>query len=157
MRRPTPWPAPGESRVHGPLSTDHADEYISRVFLPPDPALREIELELDRIRYEQERDRLARAVEDLARDREETKELIERLKRLQQPQPEPPRPGRPTVLSGDVETLRTLRDEHLGSLCRGEFIATLPKELQKGQRAKRYRDADKVERKERRACDKSDK
>jgi hypothetical protein len=152
MRRPTPWPAPGESCVYGPLSTDHADEYISRVFRPPDPALVEIELKLGQIRLDRDRDRLARDVEELARDREETKEPIEQLRRLQQP--EPRRPGRPTVVSRDAETLRTLRAEHPGSLCRGEFIATLPKDLQKGQRAKRYRDADEAERK---ACDKSDK
>jgi hypothetical protein len=157
MEKLAPWPAPDESGVRGPLSLDHMDEYVSRVFRPRDPVAEEIGLGLERIRYEQDRYRLERDVEQLARDREELKELAAQLERLRQPrpQPEPPlRPGRPTVISGDVETLRTLRGEILGSPCRGEFIATLPKDLQKRQKAKRYHDADKMLRE---TGDKSDK
>jgi len=76
MRRPAPWPAPGESRVHGPLSVDDVDEYISRVFRPPDPAAKAIELRLERIRQDQYQYRLDRAVEALERDRAELKELL---------------------------------------------------------------------------------
>jgi hypothetical protein len=154
VRGPTPWPAPGESHVHGPLSTDRVDEYVSRVFRPPDPVAKEIELRLERIRQKRDRYRLKRAIKQLARDQTELEELAGQLERLRQPQaqPEPPlRPGRPTVISGDVETLRTLRAEHPGSPCRGEFIATLPKDLQKRQKAKRYHDADKALRE---TCDK---
>ena len=71
MKKLAPWPAPGESRVHGPLSIDHVDEYVSRVFRPPDPAAKAIELELERIRLKQDRYRLKSAVEQLARDRKE--------------------------------------------------------------------------------------
>jgi hypothetical protein len=143
-RNLVPWPAPGESRVRGPLSTDPVDIKYSHVFRSPDPRTEEIELELERIRQDQDRDRLKRATEQLARDREETKELVERLKRWQErEQPEPPTPGRPSVLPGDIETLRKLRDEHPGSDCRGEFIATLPKNLEKNQKNRRYRDANK--------------
>jgi hypothetical protein len=155
MRNPTPRAAPGESRVHGPLSVDHVDEYISRLFRPPNPVAKEIELGLERIRQDRDRYLLQRAVEQLARDREELRGLAEQLKCLPQPQPGPQQPrGRPTVISGDVETLRMLRAEHLGSLCRGEFLATLPKDLQKRQKAKRYHDADEMLRE---TGDKSDK
>jgi hypothetical protein len=141
--------------VHGPLSIHQVDEYILRLLRPPDPIAKEIELGLERIRYERDRYRLERDVERLARDREELRGLAEQLKGLPQPQPEPQPPrGRPTVISGDVETLRTLRAEHLGSLCRGEFLATLPKVLQKRQKAKRYHDADEMLRE---TGDKSDK
>jgi hypothetical protein len=141
MKNPAPWPTPGESRVHGPLSADHADEYISRVFRPTDLVNKEIELGLERIRQDRDRYRLKRDVEQLARDRAEFEELAEQLRRLREPQPQPQR-GRPSVISGDAETLRTLRAAHLGSPCRGEFLATLPKDLQKRQKAKRYHDAD---------------
>jgi hypothetical protein len=157
MHNRAPWPAPGESRVHGPLSIDRADEYISRAFHPPDPAAKAIELGLERIRQKRDRYRLKRAIKQLARDRTELEELAGRLERLREPRPkpEPPRgPGRPPVISGDVETLRTLRAEHPGSPCRGEFYATLPKDLEKRQRAKRYHDADKMLRE---TGDKSDK
>jgi hypothetical protein len=99
MRGPTPWPAPGESHVHGPLSTDRVDEYVSRVFRPPDPVAKEIELRLERIRQDQDRYRLARAVEELVRDRADLEELAGQLKRLREPQPQPqpepqPQPSR---------------------------------------------------------------
>jgi hypothetical protein len=122
MRRPAPWPAPGESCVYGPLSTDHADEYISRVFRPPDLALKAIELKLDQIRLDQDRDRLARDVEELARYREETKELLGQLKRLQEPRPQPRPPGRRSEREENKELLRGLRDKHGGD-CRDEFCA----------------------------------
>jgi hypothetical protein len=135
--------------VRGPLSSDPVDiAKYSHVSRPPDPRTAEIELELERIRQDQDRDRLKRATEQLARDREETKELVRQLERLReqqqaQPEPEPPTLGRPSVIPGDVEILRTLRAEHRGSLCRGEFIATLPKNLEKNQKNRRYRDANK--------------
>jgi hypothetical protein len=141
MKKVAPWPAPGESSVHGPLSPDHTDEYVSRVFRPPDLAAKEIELGLERIRQDRDRYRLKRAVEKLARDREELAELGEQWKRLREPRSQAPL-GRPSVIPGDAETLRTLRAEHPGSLCRSKFRATLPKDLQKRQKAKRYRDAD---------------
>ena len=149
--------------MHGPLSTDRIDEYVSRVFLPPDPATKAIELRLERIRQKRDRHQLKRAVAQLARDHAETDELLKQLECLRQPQqraeaePTPqlePQRGRPSVIPGDVETLCALRAEHPGSRCRGEFLATLPKDLQKRQKAKRYYDADKVTRK---MGDKSDK
>jgi hypothetical protein len=148
-RNLVPWPAPGESRVRGPLSTDPVDiAKYSHVFRPLDPRTVEIELELERIRQDQDRDRLKRATEQLVRDKAETEELVRQLERLReqpqpQPQPEPTTLGRPSVIPRDVEILRTLRAEHRGSLCRGEFIATLPKKLEKNQKNRRYRDADK--------------
>jgi hypothetical protein len=140
MKNLAPWPAPGESRVRGPLSTDPADiAKYSHVF---DPATKAIELVREHIRLDQDRDWLKRANEQLTRDREETKELVRQLKSLQQ-QPQPPTRGRPSVIPGDGETLRNLRAEHPGSTCRGEFLATLPKDLEKNQKNRRYRDADK--------------
>jgi hypothetical protein len=127
MKKLAPWPAPDESRVHGPLSTDRADEYISRVFRPPDPVAKEIELRLERIHLDQDLDRLKCAAEGLERDRAESKELIGELKRLQaeaatksalQPRP----PGRPSERVDNKEFLRELRDKHGGD-CRGEFCA----------------------------------
>jgi hypothetical protein len=130
MRGPTPWPAPGESHVHGPLSTDRVDEYVSRVFRPPDPVAKEIELRLERIRQDQDRYRLARAVEELVRDRADLEELAGQLKRLREPQPQPqpepqPQPrsrGRRSERGDNKELLRELRDKHGGD-CRGEFCA----------------------------------
>ena len=128
--------------VYGPLSIDHVDEYVSRVFRPPDPVAKEIELGLERIRQDQDRYRLKRAVEQLARDREELEELAGQLKRLREPQPEPqaepepepgpelkpepqrqPRPrGRPPEREDNKELLRKLRDKHGGD-CKTEFCA----------------------------------
>jgi hypothetical protein len=134
MKKLAPWPAPDESGVHGPLSLDHMDKYISRAFRPPDPALREIELKLDQIRYEQERDRLKLAVERLARDRKEMEELAEQLRRLRESQPQLQlrRRGRRSEREDNKELLRGLRDKHGGD-CRGEFCAafTRPQEGRK--------------------------
>jgi hypothetical protein len=162
MKKLAPWPAPSESLVYGPLSFDHMDEYVSRVFRP-DPAVPEIDLKLRQIQVDRDREQLEHAVERLARERAELKELKEQLKRLREPEPEPkielrepePEPkvelparrGRPQVLPGDMETLHTLRAEHPGFDCRSEFLATLPKKLEKRQKAQRYRDADKELRK----------
>ena len=75
--------------MHGPLSTDRVDEYVSRVFRPPDPVAKEIELRLERIRQDQDRYRLKSAVEELERDRAGLKELAGQLSRLREPQPQP--------------------------------------------------------------------
>ena len=122
MKKLAPWPAPGESPVHGPLSVDHVDEYISRVFRPPDPAAKAIELGLERIRQKRDRYRLKRAVEQLARDRKELEGLAEQLKRLREPKPQPRPRGRRSERRGNKELLRELRDKHGGD-CRGEFCA----------------------------------
>jgi hypothetical protein len=91
MKKRAPWPAPGESPVYGPLSIDHIDEYVSRVFRPPDPAAKAIELKLERIRLKRGRYQLKSAVEQLARDQKEVEGLVEQLKRLQEPQRQPQR------------------------------------------------------------------
>jgi hypothetical protein len=148
-RNLVPWPAPGESRVRGPLSTDPVDvAKHSHVFCRPTyPAAKAIELVLEHIRLDQDRDRLKRATEQLARDKAETEELVRQLERLREqpqarPEPKPERPlGRPSVIAGDLETLRRLRDEHPGSDCRAEFYATLPKGIKQRQVQQRYRDA----------------
>jgi hypothetical protein len=88
MKKLAPWPAPDESGVRGPLSPDHMDEYVSRVFRPPDPAAKAIELKLERIRLKRGRYQLKNAVEQLARDRKEMEELAEQLRRLREPQPQ---------------------------------------------------------------------
>jgi hypothetical protein len=141
MHNRAPWPAPGESRVHGPLSADCADEYIARVFRP-DPVAEEIEIGLERMRLDRENRILLRETERLARDRAELEELPESLDRLKEPEPRAA-PGRPPVLPRDKATLRALRLRNPGSSCKTEFYATLPKDIRKGQQAKRYHDADK--------------
>jgi hypothetical protein len=126
MKKRAPWPAPGESPVYGPLSIDHMDEYVSRVFRPPNPAAKAIELKLERIRLKRGRYQLKSAVEQLARDQKEVEGLVEQLKRLQEPQPQPqPQrrpPGRRSEREENKELLRGLRDKHGGD-CRGEFCA----------------------------------
>lgn len=105
MKKRAPWPAPGESPVYGPLSIDHMDEYVSRVFRPPNPAAKAIELKLERIRLKRGRYQLKSAVEQLARDQKEVEGLVEQLKRLQEPQPQPQRSGdRP---AGDPSAKKT--------------------------------------------------
>jgi hypothetical protein len=126
MKKPAPWPARSESRVFGPLSVDHADEYISRAFRPPDPGTREIELRLERIRQKQDRYRLRRAVKQLARNRKDVDGLAGQLERLREaeaePTPQPKKPGRRSERADNKEFLRELRNKHGGD-CRGEFCA----------------------------------
>jgi hypothetical protein len=150
MKKLAPWPAPGESRVHGPLSTDHMDEYIARVFRPRDPVDEELELKLEQLRLDQEKRMLLREVDQLKRDQAELEELKESLERLKEPEPEPeaapesrPPRGRRPVLPGDMEILAALRLKRPSLSCRTDFYATLPKDIKKHRMAQRYRDADK--------------
>jgi hypothetical protein len=147
LKKFAPWPAPGESRVHGPLSVDRADEYIARVFRPRDPVAEEIEIKLERMRLDREKRMQRRAVEQLERDQAELEELKESLERLKAPRAEPepeatPR-GRRPVLPGDMKILAALRLKRPGFSCRTDFYATLPKDIKKHRMAQRYREADK--------------
>jgi hypothetical protein len=132
MKKLAPWPAPDESGVRGPLSPDHMDEYVSRVFRPPDPAAKAIELKLERIRLKRGRYQLKNAVEQLARDRKEMEELAEQLRRLREPQPQRRKRGRRSERGDNRELLRGLRDKHGGD-GRSEFCAafTQPQEGRK--------------------------
>jgi hypothetical protein len=145
MKKPAPWPAPGDGPARGPLSADHADEHIARVFRPRDLVTEEIELGLERIRIDQDNYRLKREVERLARDRAELDDLAKLAEQLKRPEPKPqpePHPitkpprrqrGRPPEREANKEMLRDLRARY-GGLCRDEFCAEFARRRGKGRK-----------------------
>jgi hypothetical protein len=125
MRRPAPWPAPGESRVHGPLSPDHMDEYVSRVFRPCDPGAEE-----------------PSGADEEEREFEEMLAAVRRKKpghkKVPAPPPKPRRPrGRPG--SDDKKIYAAIRRDHPGD-GKAEFFAALEEnKILKGLWAQKFR------------------
>ena len=133
MKKPAPWPAPGDGPACGPLSADHADEHIARAFRY-DPVAEEIELKLERIRIDQQNRILLRETNQLERDQAELVDLAKLAEQLKRPKPEPqpelqpklktPRRqrGRQSEREAHKEFLRDLRNTH-GGECKNEFRA----------------------------------
>ena len=123
MKKPAPWPAPGDSRVHGVLamSDDEFADFVrdNRIEFHPGP-------------------------EDGEREFEEMFAAVRRAKpgRRKAATPTKPRLQRGRPSSHERETLAALRRDHPGD-CKAEFFALLanhgvPKRLW----ARKYRAAD---------------
>jgi hypothetical protein len=125
MKKLAPWPAPDESGVHGPLSLDRMDEYISRVFRPRDPVAEE-----------------PPGTDEEEREFEEMLAAVRRKKpghkKAPAPPPKPRRPrGRPR--SDDKKIYAAIRRDHPGD-GKAEFFAALEEnKILKGLWAQKFR------------------